>query len=829
MVNTSGILRNRFRVVSELIRDPRGFTYDYHRLPFNDADNGTAVKVGSYWDTENSAALDKYNIPEISGHLIYHFSRSSQARGDEWLQAGIGDNQDLQLSGIEYQSDGSWAPIIKSSPWFDLEQEAYLYNNDCIEFIISGNDRVELLDQKVKQYTPISMATYYVDKWTRARQYETFEHRHSFTSTDSSEETLLPISGTEPTLYEPRVSGVRWQYVNSGLDEVIYDPEAPALIRSKNIISGVSATLQKVPWSQTKYQLPLIPAINISGIINYFVNDDYVEINNSIATLKVQGSGSVNWVYFCSGEYTRLSGTIHPSPSTIPVNSGSVASWPTSGGFLVDGGDGAITYGEYTGKSASGLSGINVIYNDRVQHDQAKLWYAYSGSYAGTSGFADAPIVSGALTAYYSISGGMDYTLNQKTGILEIPQVSGTGRVIADLDYYRGILVSYQPSGSTLYYQPSGLDVNLLRAGSSHGIIWAGMFDVKPARITLSTSRGTNSDGVVGPIYAGNDYLVITAKVLGRQNAPVPNTIVYLTFDKIGNAGLVDGVEPSLQNTSKTTDGAGEARFIYTPPDTINGLGYFVSAGAGVINSSGIRLGEEVQLKELFTSGDTWNTLLYAVHNDDYYLDYTTTSGFFTYDADGRFELITEISGQNSLGQNIWQPLRPVEALDVNGNTIDTTSGLLSGVYTLVYPSGSLPTDTSIGAYFVSANKQIRIGAATEDGFAVAPSFTTQISIPPFMTGEFLWGPVDDPDTKAFDSLSYLTINPYTNIDPSRDRTDPRALGNVFRVLASNVQTYLRNKFYVGVDIEKLYNTSSGRNTLRKLYTFRNRFIVEVE
>lgn len=836
LTEVSGIyLRNRFRIIGSGLNDPRGFVYDYNRLPFNDADNGTAVQTGSYWDGENGAATDQYNINIISGVLDFRFTRASQSRGQEWLQAGIGDNQDLRLSGIDF-NEGAWEPVIRPGVWFDLDESNYLYSNDAIELVLSGleADKITVLDTAAEPYTPITLASYYVDTWGRARKYENFKFKHSFTSTDENEETLIGTSGTTPTLYEPRVSGIRWSYVNSGLNEFIYDPEAPAVARSANIITTVQTSIQKAPWSRTAFQLPLVPVIDIeNGIdgIEYIVQADLVNVSGNIAQLNVPvPSGyNFNYFYYGSGEYVRTTENFYTAFGTwLTVASGAVADWPSTGFFVMDAGPGDVTRYVYSNKSASGLY---VTFNDESEYNDVKpagsrIWQTYGLSFVPVSGLAVAPITSGQLTAFYSISGGMEYTLNKKTGLLDVPNVANSRQVIAAFNYTRGLVLTYEPSGTLDYYKPSGVDVNLLKAGTNHGLLWASMYPLRPQRITLSTSRGTNSDGIVGPIYAGNDYLVITAKVWSAQNTPVPNVPVNLTFDTTTNVGLIDGLIPSIDNTTKVTDGAGEAKFTYTPPDTINGLGFFAPV-ANILNGSGLILNEATELEDFYTSG--WKTLLYAMYDNDYYLEQVDTSAYIDNGMDKRFELVTQVSGQDSLGRNIWQPLEPLHAIDTNGNILNSGTALSSGVYALVYPSGSIPTDADISSYFASADKKIRIGAAVDEGFAVAPSFTTQVSIPPFMTGEFLWGPIDDQDTKAFDSLSYLTINPYTEIDPGTDRTDPRTLGNIFRIISTNTDTAFRNKFYIGVDDGLLASTPEGRRTLKRLYTFRNRFIVEVE
>jgi len=104
---------------------------------------------------------------------------------------------------------------------------------------------------------------------------------------------------------------------------------------------------------------------------------------------------------------------------------------------------------------------------------------------------------------------------------------------------------------------------------------------------------------------------------------------------------------------------------------------------------------------------------------------------------------------------------------------------------------------------------------------------TIKVGIPEFMKGELFFGPLTDVDTKSLDSLAYLTINPYTMDFIDEHHFDPRTLGNVFRIQGAKSDEYMRNKFYVIPDWYKL-NVTANSDEVRKQFTFRNRFILEI-
>lgn len=824
---TSGLLRNRFRVETTILRDPVGFTFDESRMPTPDAQNGGAVQTGAFWDGSNKEALDLFSIPEVSGSLKPDWWRSNVWRGQHWLQAGIGDNDDLELSGVSLQDGGIWQPQVETGVFFDLDTELYLYGNQAVEVVVSGNDLATLLQTPVQDFTPITMATFFVDEWSRPRVYEHFKQKHMLTSTDPDQPTLTQVPGSEPPLYEQRYTSIRWQYVDSGRHEFLYDAYAPGVVRSRNITTSVNCQLRRVPWSQNHFQLPLVPFVSWDTMPVFNVYEDEVNISDGEGAFSLLGSGVSNLV-LTSGSYLRVSGALPPSGLVVPFT-GDASAWPASGTIIIDGGDRRqeiLAYGAIAGQTFSGLDLVSGVRASGVPHrDGAQIRLVVDASISGNaiSGVDGA----GRYLANYQVSG-LPGTLEPLTGLWEIPAASGVPRITVDVQYTRGILLSYEPSGAQGLYSPDDVNVNPLTHGAPNGMLWMSMYPLRPADIKLSISRGVNADGTVGPIFAGNDYLAIEAEVVNVVNAPVPGVEVALVLESPQNVGLVDGADPSLTPTTKVTDGTGVARFSYTPPDTIQGMGYFADKNQ-LVNGSGIPVNETAILEEFWAAGEGWKTLAFTVVSGDEYLNYMETSGAFQFFADGRFELVTFISGMSSAGVSTWHPIRPVAALDEDGAAV-TASGSI--VKTLVFESGVLPVGGDVEAYFVSAEKRISIGAIAVGANTASQSFQAVIGIPPFMTGEFLWGEIEDQDTKSFDSLTYLTINPFQELGPNDWRTDPRQLGNVFRIRGQKQDEFLRNKFYIGIDDSAratLAASALGARKLRQFYTMRNRFILEVE
>ena len=495
--------------------------------------------------------------------------------------------------------------------------------------------------------------------------------------------------------------------------------------------------------------------------------------------------------------------------------------------ILIDDGDERqeiVTYLSFSGIYFSGLtrSSTTAGHSGIIHRDGAQIRLIASGVNISGLQISGASLTTGDYLANYRTSG-LAYTLDPLTGLMSVPSLSGIHRVEMDINYKRGILLCYEPSGVTEFiYRASGININPLAHGVEQGIIWASMFPLHPAKIKLDTSRSKNDDGTIGPVYAGNDFLVINAKVLNEKGAPVPNETVTLVLENPINAGYVNAESPGEDLITRVSDGTGVARFVYTPPDTINGLGYFVSSGSLI--GSGLILTSGIPIEEVWDATAGYKTLLFSVYNDDQYTTYSEVSGAFDFTADGRFELVTVISGGVGSGlYSTWSAVEPVALLNSDGVVV-TASG--SRVSQIVYSGNAIPTGTDIGSYFVSVERRISVGAMIPGSNIASESLEVIVGIPRFMTGEFLFGAIDAPDTSAFDSLAYLTINPFEHRIPTDSRYDPRNLGHVFRIQGST-NSFLRHKFYIGIDYGTLQGTIDGQTEIKKIHTLRNRFILE--
>ena len=819
---SGALLRNRFRITLGSGLEAPGFVYDKARLPGQEIDRGSAVGVGSFWDGDNTAFEDQFHIPEVSGVLEFSWKRANITRGQAFLVAGNGDNDDLELSGIDVNASGtSWSPVIEPGIFFDLDVPFYLYSQNAIETVISGSSLFINIAVPVAQYKPISLASFYANEWGRARVYEAYRQKHAFTSISDSG-TFTQISGINEPLYDQVV----WGDVSTSGFECFVDASQSGIVQNQTITSGVHARLRRVSWSQENIQLPLIPVVSISGVPVFYIYEDPVAAVDGIASPLLGTYGMVEVLVTGSG-YVRASGNIDNTDTVIAAVPTASGVFPGAGMILVDDGDERreiISYASFSGIYFSGLTrSATTVGNSGIIHrDGAQIRLIVSGVVASGIYVSGVNLTTGDYLVNYQISG-LSYTLEGRTGLLTVPELSGIHRVEADLRYTRGLLLCYEPSGSSEFvHRASGLNLNPLSHGVENGIIWAGMFPLRPARIKLETSRSKNDDGTIGPVYAGNDFLVVNARILSDNGAPVPQETVTLVLENPVNAGFINAEDPGPEFITRVSDGTGTARFVYTPPDTIHGLGYFIPSGNLV--GSGLILVNDIPIEEVWSEAEGYKSLLFSVYNDDTYTTYSQTSGALDFSADGRFELVTVLSGGDVGTYSHWDALEPTVLLDSDGVVV-TASG--SRISQIIYAPSSIPTGTDIGAYFVSVERRVSIGAMIPGSNIASESVEVIVGIPRFMTGEFLFGEIDAPDTSSFDSLAYLTVNPFERRIPTDARWDPRSLGHVFRIRGS-VTNQIRHKFYLGIDYDTLQSTPTGQDEIRKIHAMRNRFILEI-
>ena len=136
--------------------------------------------------------------------------------------------------------------------------------------------------------------------------------------------------------------------------------------------------------------------------------------------------------------------------------------------------------------------------------------------------------------------------------------------------------------------------------------------------------------------------------LLGNGGVPAAGRVAAVVDGRPG-AGRIDGVPVSAGPAFKTADAAGTVRFVYTPPDSVGELGYFVPAG-NLVAGSGLLLTTPVDAVEF--EGAT----LYVVRSDDDAIPFSEQSVHADRVADGTFEIAAARTTASSRGSRGTSP-----------------------------------------------------------------------------------------------------------------------------------------------------------------------------
>ena len=764
-------LRGRFRVDAAPKGRVAGFAYDRTFLGADPAPGGNGVRRGASWDGDNGQAFDAFVLEETSGTVRLPWNKPSVRRGQPWYLAGIGDGDDLRLETFD-----DWSPVVRTGEWFDLDQRRLLLGVGAVSLILDPAAGSVSLPSAPRDFRPLSMAVVHVGPDGRARDLARFE----------------------PVLAVPSGAPGPW-----------FLPSGTTLLYGGFGLRSVHAEVAAVPGSNS-VRLPVAPVLALSGSPSVAVLGERVVPVSGTARLLLSGTSLVplraasDWF----------------SATTAPI-SGAVlrvvdaSAFPASGLLLVDDGPrrrGVVAYASRTATAFSGLSGDLAPYNAGAAVRSILNVSIPAGRGTTLSGI---PLADPFLLDY--AASGVACSLDRESGTCTVSGLEGPHAAVVAVDYAPGIALAYDPAGST-ELRSVGLSLNPLLRGTSCGVLWVSSDPVVPKEIRLRPiDVPFDGTSVVGPVGAGVDSVAFEAMLLGNGGVPAAGRVAAVVDGRPG-AGRIDGVPVSAGPAFKTADAAGTVRFVYTPPDSVGELGYFVPAG-NLVAGSGLLLTTPVDAVEF--EGAT----LYVVRSDDDAIPFSEQSVLADRVADGTFEIAAARTTATD-GSTAFSPVVPATLLD--GSGLPVSSGLVS---TVVFPAGSVPAGSGVGAYFVSAQRRVRIGAVSDWGTVASASCEVAVTVPPFLRGEFLWGDPASSSTSSIDSLAYLTLNPRAAAALADDRTDPLSVGNVFGVVRPEAATLLRNVFYAGLDFDALAADGNvdGRQRLRAGFAFRNRFIVEAD
>jgi hypothetical protein len=338
--------------------------------------------------------------------------------------------------------------------------------------------------------------------------------------------------------------------------------------------------------------------------------------------------------------------------------------------------------------------------------------------------------------------------------------------------------VEYEEDGYGDEVEALTADVSPLTQSLNRGFVVLGRAELDIATITLETDKpgyaGT-SLSAFGPVYVGADYAPLIATVYSSNGKVVPNIEVLFEFETSPSVGSIGG---SGNSAEKRTSFDGVARSFYSPPNSADDMGYFVTTVDGASNNK-----LEVRFDANFES--TSDVFTYYVLKDDPFLGKVgadTDNGEVEWSGsppNGRKTILYEwdstainpVTGEFGA----YAPVHPTSITGGNVLTYGTT-------LTDPDPSNS---STNLGAYWVVSDRYVSVRAS-----AYSPKFGRRIysntvllrvELPPYMKGEYVsdtlrkipfgWRIFDDSYeyASAINGATWITINPVAGPHPIID------------------------------------------------------------
>jgi len=335
--------------------------------------------------------------------------------------------------------------------------------------------------------------------------------------------------------------------------------------------------------------------------------------------------------------------------------------------------------------------------------------------------------------------------------------------------------IEYEEYGYSDVFTAKEADVNPVAQSLNKGFVVVGRGELDISSIILSTTKSSyRADAdTFGPVYVGADYASLLAHVYSSAGSLVPNAEV--TF-WITTAPAVGGVGGSGSSAQRRTGYDGIARCAYTPPTSVDSMGFFVTS---------VGVGNTVTLPSGAAFEDTADVYTYHVLKDDPWkgkVGADTSIGEIPWSAsppNGRKVIfykwdaaaVNPVTGK--LGA--YAPVRPSS---ISGGNVLTYADTLA-------PPDPTPSNVNLGAYWIVSDRYVSIQASVYsprlNRTILSNTIKIRVEIPLYMRGEYIKNNLNAipfgwriKDTtyevaSAFGGATYISINPFAGPYPIVD------------------------------------------------------------
>jgi len=371
---------------------------------------------------------------------------------------------------------------------------------------------------------------------------------------------------------------------------------------------------------------------------------------------------------------------------------------------------------------------------------------------------------------------GANWTFNKDLGTIVISNPTPLGAVSSIAGTVQGemvmaactlaLAVLYE-TGASDSLVLDNLDLNPAFAGISGGYVYLQQSRQNPGSIVLSCDKplinipATFSSivGLVayGPVNFNGDYALLQATVYSQVPGQIVQGVeleaVVDDPDFLGTpwSGTLNGIDPTVAPVIVTTGADGSANLIFRPQKEygfsippIAAAGGLAGLATTTLVDDTIVLPEPVAISQIWASADAspWLVTLYTVYNNDPLFGKVGAGpGEIPWDA------TTGINGPGTVGYKTngrlvvvasapATPLYPLWALDSAGR--NQTNSLFSGeVVSLVY-NQTLPTTSTVGAYFLTLTQRVLVRMKAVNSNVESNAILLEMA-PPALIIDNLW------------------------------------------------------------------------------------------
>lgn len=295
----------------------------------------------------------------------------------------------------------------------------------------------------------------------------------------------------------------------------------------------------------------------------------------------------------------------------------------------------------------------------------------------------------------------------------------------------------------------TSIDVNPAYAGISNGFYYIEQRIRRTGSIVLTCDKpvidipATFSSVLdlkaYGPVYTVNDYALLTGQAYTSVSGEVMPNASLKVIPGDNFSGLINYLDPTVEDVIVITGGDGKANMVYTP----QGFGgYYIPATAPTGSLAGITtttvtddtlvLPVGIPISQLWNASDGWSVFTYKVFNDKPFygqIDANLALGEIPYVTSGTPGTANfKSNGMLSAIQNGSDTVHPLNAFDTSNRSY--TDPLFNGeVIKLVYLN-SLTTGSDIPAYYINFLQRVTLKLQDIDTGIFSNSVLLQMQFP---------------------------------------------------------------------------------------------------